>query len=152
MIVHTAGDFAVEQLPIEEIEPGDIIIANTDDGTPYVYQVHVKRFEHNRAAGEPPMIMFQGKPQPGVEFVPQSGAPVGTLAHRIIPRLKRPAEPPARDSVESDPDFRHPKCYANTRGGCSKKISGEHLHATPAHSTANGAKPRMRRSRCHRYC
>jgi hypothetical protein len=23
-------------------------------------------------------------------------------------------------------DFKHPKCYANTRGGCSTKISGEH--------------------------
>jgi hypothetical protein len=23
-------------------------------------------------------------------------------------------------------DYRHPKCYANTRGGCSTKISGEH--------------------------
>jgi hypothetical protein len=23
-------------------------------------------------------------------------------------------------------DYKHPKCYANTRGGCSTKISGEH--------------------------
>lgn len=30
---------------------------------------------------------------------------------------------------EADPapaEYRHPKCYANTRGGCSTKISGEH--------------------------
>lgn len=27
--------------------------------------------------------------------------------------------------VEAD-DYSHPKCYANTRGGCSTKISGEH--------------------------
>lgn len=25
-----------------------------------------------------------------------------------------------------DPDYRHPKCYANLHGGCSTKISGEH--------------------------
>jgi hypothetical protein len=27
----------------------------------------------------------------------------------------------------SDPNYRHLKCYANTRGGCSTKISGEHF-------------------------
>jgi hypothetical protein len=27
---------------------------------------------------------------------------------------------------EEADDYRHPKCYANTRGGCSTKISGEH--------------------------
>ena len=25
-----------------------------------------------------------------------------------------------------DPNYRHPKCYANLHGGCSTKISGEH--------------------------
>jgi hypothetical protein len=25
-----------------------------------------------------------------------------------------------------DPNYRHPKCYANRHGGCSTKISGEH--------------------------
>jgi hypothetical protein len=28
--------------------------------------------------------------------------------------------------TEEADDYRHPKCYANTRGGCSTKISGEH--------------------------
>ncbi len=28
--------------------------------------------------------------------------------------------------TETTDDYRHPKCYANTRGGCSTKISGEH--------------------------
>jgi hypothetical protein len=28
--------------------------------------------------------------------------------------------------TEEGDDYRHPKCYANTRGGCSTKISGEH--------------------------
>lgn len=27
---------------------------------------------------------------------------------------------------EGDPKYRHPRCYANTRGGCSATISGEH--------------------------
>lgn len=26
----------------------------------------------------------------------------------------------------AEDDYRHPKCYANTRGGCCTKISGEH--------------------------
>lgn len=26
-----------------------------------------------------------------------------------------------------DPTYQHPRCYANTRGGCSTKISGEHF-------------------------
>jgi hypothetical protein len=28
--------------------------------------------------------------------------------------------------AEVPDDFKHPKCYANTRGGCSSTISGEH--------------------------
>jgi hypothetical protein len=28
--------------------------------------------------------------------------------------------------TEESDDYKHPKCYANTRGGCSSKISGEH--------------------------
>lgn len=28
--------------------------------------------------------------------------------------------------TDTTADYRHPKCYANTRGGCSTKISGEH--------------------------
>lgn len=28
--------------------------------------------------------------------------------------------------TEAADDYKHPKCYANTRGGCSTKISGEH--------------------------
>ncbi len=27
---------------------------------------------------------------------------------------------------DPDPNYRHPKCYANLHGGCSTKISGEH--------------------------
>jgi hypothetical protein len=103
-----------------------VIIADTDEGTPYLYQVHVKRFEFNKAAGEPPMIMLEGEQLPGVEFVPQTRAPVGTLAHRIIPRPIE-AEESSEPVTDADSDFQHPKCYANTRGGCSTKISGEHF-------------------------
>ncbi|SEB29562.1 hypothetical protein SAMN04490240_0116 [Rhodococcus pyridinivorans] len=28
--------------------------------------------------------------------------------------------------ADTDPEYRHAKCYANTRGGCSTSISGEH--------------------------
>jgi hypothetical protein len=28
--------------------------------------------------------------------------------------------------TDEDPNFQHPKCYANLHGGCSTKISGEH--------------------------
>jgi len=31
-----------------------------------------------------------------------------------------------RGMTDEPDDFKHPKCYANTRGGCSTKISGEH--------------------------
>jgi hypothetical protein len=31
-IIHTTDDHAVEQLPIEQIEPGDFIIATSADG------------------------------------------------------------------------------------------------------------------------
>lgn len=31
------------------------------------------------------------------------------------------------DTSEDDPNYRHPRCYANARGGCSDKISGEHF-------------------------
>lgn len=30
-------------------------------------------------------------------------------------------------TAKPDPNYRHRKCYANTRGGCSTKISGEHF-------------------------
>jgi hypothetical protein len=29
-------------------------------------------------------------------------------------------------TTSTDPNYRHPKCYANFHGGCSTKISGEH--------------------------
>jgi hypothetical protein len=40
------ADYAVEQIPIELIEPGDFIIARPNHGKPYAYQVHVKRVAH----------------------------------------------------------------------------------------------------------
>jgi len=32
----------------------------------------------------------------------------------------------ASQDADDDPNFKHPKCYVNRYGGCSRKISGEH--------------------------
>lgn len=134
---HTADAYAVEQVPIERIELGDrIVTVNVADGEPRQWQVHAKRFTYNRAAGEPPMIALQAEPERGATHVASCQATVGTLVYRIIP-----APPPQhKDAAETSPEetgthmtdapdsnYRHKKCYANTRGGCSKTISGEHF-------------------------
>jgi hypothetical protein len=41
-------------------------------------------------------------------------------------------------------DYRHPKCYANTRGGCSTKISGEHYVALGLIKLYGAASPVLR--------
>jgi hypothetical protein len=58
-IIGGAGGLAVEQLPIEQIYPGDYVVANDNDGKPYVYQVHVKSLEIDKQAGTS-MVKFQG--------------------------------------------------------------------------------------------
>lgn len=134
-VIHTADAYAVEQVPIEQIELGDRIVTVTADGEPRHWQVHAKRFTYNRAAGEPPRIALQAEPEPGATHVASCEATVGTLVHRIIP-----APPQQEDATNAfpevtdidttaapDPNYRHPKCYANTRGGCSTKVSGEHF-------------------------
>ncbi|MGV0797832.1 hypothetical protein ABQF26_12745 [Mycolicibacterium elephantis] len=123
---------AVEQVFIEHIEPGDWIISvrKNGKGDPRRWQVHAKRFRHIPASGEPPTIYLRSKAAEG----PNSGAveaPVGTLVFRTLPA----APPRTHASVfqrahpvdQKESDYRHPKCYANTRGGCSTKISGEHF-------------------------
>lgn len=50
-IIGGAGGLAVEQLPIEQIQPGDYVVANDGNGKSYVYQVHVKRIEIDKQAG-----------------------------------------------------------------------------------------------------
>jgi hypothetical protein len=79
-------------------------------------------------------VKFQGEPKPGVALVPESGAPLGTLAHRVVSHPTHTQQSVSKESEQSpqktadvNPNYRHPKCYANTRGGCSTKISGEHF-------------------------
>jgi len=82
-IIGGAGGLGVEQLPIEQIQLGDYVVANDANGKPYVYRVHAKRFAFDERAGTS-VVMFQGARKPGSSVVPQSGAPIGTLAHRVI--------------------------------------------------------------------
>ncbi len=56
--------------------------------------------------------------------------------------------------AEVPDDYKHPKCYANTRGGCSSKISGEHYVShgliKASFSSLPSANSRLRRAFCSR--
>ena len=86
-IIHSTDDYAVEQIPIEQIQPGDTLLAHLPDGSPYTFVVDLKRFEHNKAAGEAPKIILEAARETdthGTGLVASTQAPVGTLTHRII--------------------------------------------------------------------
>jgi hypothetical protein len=107
---------------------GDFIIATTDDGKPYVYQVHVKEVRAQ-----------QGRRRAAHHHVPGRAATWRCACPAIwsAGRNTRPPHHPAAKAstgltdtqmtAATDPNYRHPKCYTNTRGGCSTKISGEHF-------------------------
>jgi hypothetical protein len=42
---HVRAALSARGAPIEEIQPGDFILANTNDGKPHIYQVHAMRIE-----------------------------------------------------------------------------------------------------------
>lgn len=124
--IHTADAYAVEQVPIQQIEPGEWVVTlkNSDQGRwPRPWRVHAKRLRHYRAAGQPPTIYLcsaAGEDAAAVE------APVGTIILRAV-KATPPMHTNLAAAVGGDgAGFRHPKCYANTRGGCSTNISGEH--------------------------
>lgn len=132
--VNTGEGYALDLVPIERIELGDLVVTRKSDGDPRLWQVDAKGFKYSRASGERPVIELRAKAELGAKFVASCQAPVGTLMHRVIP--VQPQErrvDTAPMSTETDKatvpnaDYRHPKCYANTRGGCSTKISGEHF-------------------------
>src|SRR5262245_27559477 len=50
-LIHTADGFAVDQVPIEQIETGDVVVAHLPDGSPYTFAVDVKRFQVDNTAG-----------------------------------------------------------------------------------------------------
>lgn len=132
--MNTAEGYALELVPIERIDLGDLVVSRKSDGDPRLWQVDAKGFKHNRASGERPAIELRAKAEVGAKSVVGCQAPVGTLMHRVIP-----VQPQERHGdtapmlTETDKatvpsaDYQHPKCYANTRGGCSTKISGEHF-------------------------
>lgn len=128
----TTGAAAIDQVFIEQIEIGDWVLSERKggNGDPRCWRVHAKRFSHNRAAGEPPMIYLRSKEPEG----PNSGAveaPVGTPIFKALPApptaLHSSLFEQAHPVDEFESDYRHQKCYANTRGGCSTKVSGEHF-------------------------
>jgi hypothetical protein len=49
-IVHVSG-YDVEQVPIELIKPGDTVLTQLPDGSPYTFVVENKRFDIEKVAG-----------------------------------------------------------------------------------------------------
>ncbi|MGE2723553.1 hypothetical protein [Mycolicibacterium pulveris] len=82
--VADTDDYTIEQVRIEQIEKGDWIATLKADGSPLIWCVDIKVFEHKKAAGEPPMIGLQARPEPGQSRVATSRAPVGTVVHRVV--------------------------------------------------------------------
>lgn len=125
-VIRSAKATAIEQVFIEQIEPGDWVVSkrNAGNGDPRVWQVHAKGFKWNQTDGG--VITLRSLAESGNESGSVS-APPGTPIFRATF-----APPPTYTDVPDEPDteesdYRHPKCYANTRGGCSTKISGEHF-------------------------
>ena len=86
-IIHTVDGFAVDQLPIEQVETGDTVVAHLPDGSPYTFVVDVKRFDVDKAAGTATIGLQAARETDthGTGVVATVEAPVGTLTHRIIP-------------------------------------------------------------------
>jgi hypothetical protein len=137
-IVHISG-YDVEQVPIELIEPGDTVLTHLPDGSPYTFVVELKRFDIDKVAGTSKIGLQAARETDthGVGLVATTEAPAGTFTHRVIsqpehrsagaPRHQHPDPFKQKHHMTTgpDPNYRHPKCYANLHGGCSTKISGE---------------------------
>lgn len=50
-IIHAADGYAVDQVPIKQIEPGDTVLTHLPDGSAYTFVVDVKRFNIDKTAG-----------------------------------------------------------------------------------------------------
>jgi hypothetical protein len=136
MAIIGRGDLAVELVPIELIETGQYVVTTDASGNAFVFQVHAKRWRVVPGAGEA-TVQLQGEPTTATSTVPECSAQFGALIKRVVGRQPIAGEAQhepdcdepsiARQGTDLEPSFRHPKCYANTRGGCSTKISGEHF-------------------------
>ena len=141
MAINTADAYALDQVPVEEIDLGDTVLTKQADGTPRVWKVQAKGFKYNKAAGDPPMIALRAEAEPGAQFVAGFEAIVGTLIHRVVPA---PAQASARghasttrtDTDETDvpgPNYRHPKCYVEHARRMLYEDFGRTLHFAPPH-------------------
>ena len=85
-IITTAGGFAVDQVPIEEIQPGETVLTHLPDGSPTTFVVEIKRINIAKAAGTATVGLQAARETDthDVGLVATIEAPVGTLAHRII--------------------------------------------------------------------
>ena len=124
-VVRTASVAAIEQVFIEQIEPGDWVVSKrkTGNGDPRLWRVHAKGFKWNQADGG--LITLRSSAESG-DGSGAVSAPPGTPIFRAT-LAPAPTYTEVREESEKDEGYRHPKCYANTRGGCSTKISGEHF-------------------------
>jgi hypothetical protein len=125
-VIRTAEMVALERVFIEQIEMGDWVVSKRGNGNgdPRAWRVHAKGFKWSQADGG--VITLRSKATTGDESGSVS-APPGTPILRAVS-----APPPPHTDVPQPQDddgdsYRHKKCYANTRGGCSTKISGEHF-------------------------
>lgn len=115
-IVHTADGYALDQVPIEQIDMGEFVVTKQSDGEPRMWQVDAKGFKHKQ--GGPMMITLRAEGKPGAKFVASCEAPVGTHILRVVaapidvstdsPESSAPRA--TDDTIEPEFDFRHPKC------------------------------------------
>lgn len=86
-IIGRKDGYADEQLPIEQFETGDTVLAHHPDGSGYTFVVETKQIRINKAEGTS-LVGLQAAPNtaatPGGP-VATIRAPMGTLAHRVIP-------------------------------------------------------------------
>ena len=83
-IIHTADGFAVDQVPIEEIETGDTVLTHLPDGCPYPSSW--RSFDIDKVAGTATIGLQAARETDthGTGVVATIEAPVGTLTHRFI--------------------------------------------------------------------
>lgn len=124
-MVRTANVAATERVFIEDIQTGEWVVSTPKggNGDPRIWQVHAKGFKWSQADGG--LITLRSRDASGDGSGAVSATP-RTPIFRVTSFAPAPTHTDVGEESETDEGFRHPKCYANTRGGCSKKISGEH--------------------------
>ncbi|MHA7663254.1 hypothetical protein [Mycolicibacterium sp. HS_4_1] len=125
-VVRTANTAAIERVFIEEIQTGDWIVSTRTGGSgdPRVWQVHAKGFKWSQANGG--LITLRSLAASGDGSGSVSAPPRTPILRAIFSPAPAHTEMP-NETDDEENSYRHKKCYANTRGGCSTKISGEHF-------------------------